>query len=98
MIIRMAKVEIVGPKQDLLNALDLLHDRGIFQPDPQLLERVERASEDHLQALVLDEHDLHDRSFFQGLFERITHLLELLPEAIDSISSLQPLPVMDLLD
>ena len=98
MIIRMAKVEIVGPKQDLLNTLDLLHNRGIFQPDPQLLERVERAREDHLQALVLDEHDLHERSFFQGLFERITHLLELLPEATDGISPLQPLPVMDLLN
>ncbi|MDH4025823.1 MAG: hypothetical protein OEU57_10440, partial [Desulfuromonadales bacterium] len=74
MIIRMAKVEIVGPKQDLLNTLDLLHDRGIFQPDPQLLERIKLAREDHLQALVLDENNLHERSFFQGLFERITQL------------------------
>ena len=55
MIIRMAKVEIVGPKQDLLNTLDLLHNRGIFQPDPQLLERVELADDDRLQALVLDD-------------------------------------------
>lgn len=98
MIIRMAKVEIVGPKQDLLNTLDLLHDRGIFQPDPQLLERIELAREDHLQALVLDEHDLHERSFFQGLHERIKHLMELLPEATDDSSPLRPLPVMDLLD
>jgi vacuolar-type H+-ATPase subunit I/STV1 len=85
MIIRMAKVEIVGPKQDLLNTLDLLHDRGIFQPDPQLLERIELAREDHLQALVLDENNLHERSFFQGLFERITQLLALLPEASEDI-------------
>ena len=77
MIIRMAKVEIVGPKQDLLNTLDLLHDRGIFQPDPQLLERIKLAREDNLQALVLDESNLHERSFFQGLFERITQLLAL---------------------
>ena len=98
MIIRMAKVEIVGPKQDLLNTLDLLHDRGIFQPDPQLLERIELAREDHLQALVLDENNLHERSFFQGLFERITQLLALLPEASEDIPPLQPLPVMDLLD
>jgi V/A-type H+-transporting ATPase subunit I len=98
MIIRMAKVEIVGPKQDLLDTLDLLHNRGIFQPDPQLLERVELAREDQLQALVLDEHDLHERGFFQGLFERVTQLLELLPEVVDRSSPLQPLPVMDLLD
>jgi V/A-type H+-transporting ATPase subunit I len=98
MIIRMAKVEIVGPKQDLLNTLDILHNRGIFQPDPQLLERVELASSDRLQALVLDEHDLHERSFFQALYDRVTTLLDLLPEAVHGISALQPLPVMDLLD
>ena len=98
MIIRMAKVEIVGPKQDLLTTLDLLHDRGIFQPDPLLLERVELAHDDRLQALVLDEHDLHERSFFQDLYTRISTLLELLPETVDYISPLQPLPVMDLVD
>lgn len=98
MIIRMAKVEIVGPKQDLLDALDLLHNRGIFQPDPQLLEQVELAPADRLQALVLDEHDLRERSFFQNLDERVTALLELLPATGNGISPLQPLPVMALLD
>jgi hypothetical protein len=58
MIIRMAKVEIVGPKQDLLSTLDLLHNRGIFQPDPQLMERVVLTEDERLQALVLDENEL----------------------------------------
>jgi V/A-type H+-transporting ATPase subunit I len=98
MIIRMAKVEIVGPKQDLLTTLELLHNRGIFQPDPQLLERVELADEDQLQALVLDENDLRERSFFKNLYDRIVALLEILPETIDTLSPLQPLPIMDLLD
>jgi V/A-type H+-transporting ATPase subunit I len=97
MIIRMAKVEIVGPKQDLLNTLDLLHNRGIFQPDPQLLERVELAPADRLQAIVLDEQDLRERSFFQNLYERVVTLLELLPEVDNGVSPLQPLPVMSLL-
>jgi V/A-type H+-transporting ATPase subunit I len=97
MIIRMAKVEIVGPKQELLKTLDLLHNRGIFQPDPQLMERVELTYADRLQALVLDEHDLRERSFFQSLYDRVTSLLELLPETDNGISPLQPLPVMDLL-
>ena len=97
MIIRMAKVEIVGPKQDLLSALDLLHHRGIFQPDPQLLERIE-LTDDHMQALVLNEPELRERSFFQNLYERIAALLQLFPETVDCLSPLQPLPVMDLLD
>jgi V/A-type H+-transporting ATPase subunit I len=98
MIIRMAKVEIVGPKQDLLAALDLLHNRGIFQPDPQLLERVELARDDRLNTHVLNEHELHERSYFQNLYERVSTLLELLPETTDAISPLQSLPVMDLVD
>lgn len=98
MIIRMAKVEIVGPKLDLLTTLDLLHNRGIFQPDPQLLERIELTDGDRLQALVLDENDLRERGFFQDLYERVATLLALLPETTDDISPLQPLPVMDLLD
>jgi len=98
MIIRMAKVEIVGPKQDLLNTLDLLHDRGIFQPDPQLLERVELAHDDRPQALVLNEDELRERSFFQNLYDRTLALIGLLPEASSEVSPLQPLPVMDILD
>jgi V/A-type H+-transporting ATPase subunit I len=98
MIIRMAKVEIVGPKQDLLNTLDLLHNRGIFQPDPQLIERVVLAEDEQLQTLVLNENELRERSFFQNLQERVTNLLELLPETNNGISALQPLPVMSLLD
>ncbi len=98
MIIRMAKVEIVGPKLDLLNTLDLLHNRGIFQPDPQLLERIELTDDDRLQALVLDENDLRERSFFQDLYERVATLLAFLPETTDDISPLQPMPVMALLD
>jgi len=98
MIIRMAKVEIVGPKQDLLRTLDLLHNRGIFQPDPQLIERVVLADDERLQTLVLDENELRERSFFQDLQERVTNLLELLPETNHGISELQPLPIMALLD
>ena len=98
MIIRMAKVEIVGPKQDLLATLDLLHNRGIFQPDPQLLERVELARDARLNTLVLNEHELHERSYFKDLYERVSILLELLPETTDAISPIQSLPAMDLVD
>ncbi|MGD9343054.1 MAG: hypothetical protein PVJ25_03410, partial [Desulfuromonadales bacterium] len=66
----MAKVEIVGPKQDLLGTLDLLHNRGIFQPDPQLTARVALTEDERLQTLVLDENELRERSFFQDLQER----------------------------
>ena len=71
MIIRMAKVEIIGPKQELLPALDLLHGRGVFQPDPQLLERLQSNCHEPPQALVLSNGDMRERSFFQDLLERL---------------------------
>ena len=97
MIIRMAKVEIVGPKQDLLNTLDLLHNRGIFQPDPQLLERVELAL-----PTVCRRSSSMSTTCASAASSRISttayaSLLELLPETANGISPLQPLPVMDLL-
>ena len=98
MIIRMAKVNIIGPKQDLLSALDLLHNRGVFQPDPQLFERVVLEHEERVKSLVLDKKEMQERSFFQDLLERIKTLLELLPGTSDEPSPLQPLPVMDILN
>ena len=44
MIIRMAKVELVGPKDDLLEVLELLCGRGVFQPDPLLLRETSLSS------------------------------------------------------
>ena len=37
MIIKMAKVDILGPKDDLIPVLELLRGKGVFQPDPELL-------------------------------------------------------------
>lgn len=98
MIIRMAKVEIIGPKQELLPVLELLHGRGVFQPDPQLLARLLPDRTEPPQALVLSNGELRERSFFQGLYERMKALTELLPDSTDRTSALQPLPVMDVLD
>ena len=98
MIIRMAKVEIIGPKQELLPVLDLLHGRGVFQPDPQLLARLQTDCPEPPRALVLSNGEVRERSFFQNLLERLTALMELLPDRAGRTSALQPLPVMDVLD
>jgi V/A-type H+-transporting ATPase subunit I len=98
MIIRMAKVEIVGPKNDLLAVLELLRGQGVFQPDPQLLDRSNITLADRPSSLVLDESELRERSYFEELRERIQSLVALLPPADSRPSSLQPLPVMDVLD
>lgn len=98
MIIRMAKVELVGPKDDLLAVLDLLRGRGVFQPDPLLLREMPLPSAERPKSLVLGEKEMRDRVFFEALLARVAELLALLPEEPQAAAALQPLPVMDVLN
>ena len=97
MIIRMAKVELVGPKDDLLAVLELLRGRGVFQPDPQLLASVPLNAGARPRMLVLGQEEMRERAFFESLRARVAELLELLPELPVTAVALQPLPVMDVL-
>lgn len=97
MIIRMAKVELIGPKDDLLAVLELLHARGVFQPDPQLLAGVPLSTGERPRMLILGQEEMHERAFFETLRARVAELLERLPEIPVAAVALQPLPVMDVL-
>ena len=61
MITRMARIELVGPKDDLMATLDLLHARGVFQFDPQLRDRLAPQSREGPHALVLDQAGVRER-------------------------------------
>lgn len=97
MIIRMAKIELLGPKDDLMAVLDLLRGYGVFQPDPLLFNRESLATADRPHTLVLDREEMHERAFFADLRDRVTALLALLPAVPSAQTTLQPLPVMDVL-
>lgn len=97
MIIRMAKVELVGPKGDLLGVLDLLRGRGVFQPDPLLLAGTPLTVAERPKTLILGQSEMRDRAFFEALRVRVAELLELLPALPQTPVALQPLPVMDAL-
>lgn len=97
MIIRMAKVELVGPKDDLMEVLDLLRGCGIFQPDPLLLANAPLTPTDRPRTLILDQDEMHERAFFVELRARVAELLGLLPAVSPATVALQPLPVMDVL-
>ena len=97
MIIRMTKIELVGPKDDLMAVLDLLRGRGVFQPDPLLLRDEPLAPADRPRTLVLAPEAMHERAFFEELRRRVAALLELLPASPQPPTGLQPLPVMDVL-
>ena len=51
-----------------------------------------------MKDIILDEEDVRERSFFESLRTKVRALLDLLPKVPVTVSRLQPLPVMDLLN
>jgi len=98
MIIKMSKIEIVGPKQRLLTTLDLLRDKGVFHPEADIHSFVSREDEVNIRELLLDEATVGEKLFFVSLHERISTLLACLPDIPSRTSYLHPLPIIDVLN
>lgn len=97
MIIKMAKIEIVGPKDLLLRALDLLRGKGVFQPEADIRGFVRQEDECQIRELLLDEAAVGEKQYFTSLQDRIRDLLASLPDLPARSSYLQPLPLIDVL-
>ncbi len=98
MIIKMAKVEIVGPKDLLLKTLELLRGKGVFQPEADIRGFVRQEDERRIKELLLDETAVGEKQFFVALQNRIQELIACLPELETRTTYLQTLPVIDVLN
>lgn len=98
MIIKMAKIEIVGPKELLLATLDLLRNKGVFHPEAQIHGFVSQEDEVRIKELLLDEETVGEKTYFVALQQRIRKLLACLPDLPSRTAYLQPLPVIDILN
>jgi V/A-type H+-transporting ATPase subunit I len=98
MIIKMSKVEIVGPREHLLAALELLRGKGVFHPEADRHGFVSTAEEKNIRELLLDEDAVGEKLYFTSLQERINELLACLPDLPSRTSYLQPLPIVDVLN
>ncbi len=96
MIIRMAKVEILGPKPLLLDTLERLRETQAFQVDGVSAPAGDRLVP-ALRQLQPDADSLARKIFFQQLQEEIRELLSLLPPLATREAYLAPLPVLDVL-
>jgi V/A-type H+-transporting ATPase subunit I len=79
MIVRMSKVEIVGPKDLLQKALVLLRDLGIFQVEPEAVGFIEKGDEESIRSFSLDERTAQERLFLAELRQKIDELFSYLP-------------------
>ncbi len=95
MIVRMAKVEIVGAKELLQPALALLRELGIFQVEPAMVGFLAEGQEDDVRAFMLDEKTILERVFLNELRIKVADLLSHLPKLQFRSSYLDPRPVID---
>lgn len=80
MIVRMVKVDILGPRHLLMATLDTIRQLGFFHPEFEPPAHVDPAMVSPLRSLELDEKTLTQRLFFEDLLRKIDILLERLPK------------------
>ncbi len=95
MIVRMSKVEIVGAKGLLQEALGLLREEGVFQIEPATVGFIEEEHEEDIRSFVLDEKTLFERLFLEGLCLKIDGLISYLPKPAIRKSYLEPRSIID---
>jgi V/A-type H+-transporting ATPase subunit I len=95
MILRMAKVEIVGPKGLLEDVLGFLKEMGILQIEPATVGFIEKGCEEHVTSFLPDEKSLSEVLFLEDLRDRIGEMVSYLPVLDIRTSYIEPLPVID---
>jgi len=95
MIVRMAKVEIVGAKDLLQGVLARLRELGIFQIEPATIGFIEDGQEEDIRSFMLDEKSMFERLFLEELRTKVADLLASLPKLQVRSSYLDPRPVID---
>ena len=79
MIVRMSKVEIAGPKELLLDVLEIIREQGVLQPEMDLATFGGQAATGDLRSLILDERTAGERLFLDHLQQLTSTILPLLP-------------------
>lgn len=95
MIVRMAKVEIIGPKESLLPVLDLLRQRGALHVEKETAESVEERAGAYLSSYLLNREALEQRLFLEDFKKKVDALLACLPETAVRESYLDPENALD---
>jgi V/A-type H+-transporting ATPase subunit I len=89
-IIHMSKVEVAGPRELLLPALETIEHTGALQIDASLKERAEEGAARGIRPLALDGKTLAERLFLEDLRIKIERLLALWPAVDPRESYLSP--------
>jgi V/A-type H+-transporting ATPase subunit I len=94
-IVKMSKVEIVGPKRLLQDVVGFVRELGIFQVDPAVVESIEKGLEDNVRTFYPDEKTVAERLFLQDCLLKIDELISFLPKGEVRKSYIEPCAVID---
>jgi V/A-type H+-transporting ATPase subunit I len=75
----MSKIEVIGPKDRLIQVLGTIERSGTLQIDAGIRERMREGAETRLAPLTLDARTVGERLFYEDLALRLERLLTLLP-------------------
>ncbi len=95
MIVRMAKVELVGAKSLLQDVIGRLRELGVFQIEPATVGFLDEAHEEDIRSFILDDKMMFERIFLEELRKKVGELLSSLPKLPVRSSYLDPRPVID---
>lgn len=90
MILKMSKVEIVGPKDVLLSVLAVIHESGALHIDPDIREGIEKGQEKPVKTLLYDEKVVSERIFLENMQKKIEELFSLVPGIAVRESYIEP--------
>jgi V/A-type H+-transporting ATPase subunit I len=91
----MSKVEVIGPRDQLLPALDAIRTTHTLEIDASIQSRMGTSAVARLQPLTLDPGAAAERARFEELASRIDRLLALVPECHASLADAHGLAAVE---
>jgi len=79
-LVRMSKVEITGPRNEMLPVLETIERAEVLQIDPEIKGRIDEGAVLQVRPLALDGRMLAERLFLEDLSVKVDRLLALLPD------------------
>lgn len=97
MIVRMSKIEIIGPRDLLMPSLERLRELEVLQIEDDATTLIERGKELPLRSLMLDQDTLSKRLSLEQLHRQFNTLLSTLPKHPGRTTYLSPQASIDTL-
>jgi len=91
----MSKVEIAGPRELLAEALSLVRKKGDVHIEPSTVGFIDNEHKKEIHALLPDEKALFEKIFLEELENKLTLLVDCLPQLQIRESYLSPRPIID---